>query len=127
MLSIWLIALHMLGDYILQTPTMAAFKLKDWKVRTIHVGCYTIPFAWFSAVWLQFHTPVAAEYLAPYFTHGVSSNYTCWALFTIGVFTMHWVTDCRRWASPIPWAPKPIMVDQTLHLLQLAAAGLLLA
>jgi hypothetical protein len=112
MLSLWLIALHMLGDYILQTNWMAMNKLQNVGARTVHVLCYTLPFGCFATAWAHFHTPhFGTQMIAP---------------FTIGVFVLHWITDCRRWASPIPWAPKPILVDQTLHLLELAAMGSLL-
>ena len=106
MLSIWLIALHMLGDYILQTNWMAANKFKSASVRSVHVFCYTVPFAVFAGI----VAPTAIKAMA----------------FTLGVFVLHWITDCRRWASDKPWCAKPIMVDQTLHMLQLAALSTLL-
>lgn len=37
------IALHGLGDFILQTDYIAARKLSDWKVRVLHVTLYCLP------------------------------------------------------------------------------------
>ena len=123
MLSIWLIALHMLGDYILQNNWMAANKFKSAFVRTVHVSCYTVPFAVFAYLWLKIN------HLSP--TTDLFGLLHCRVFvrlpaFVEGVFICHWITDCRRWASDKPWCAKPIMVDQTLHLLQLAALSCLL-
>jgi Protein of unknown function (DUF3307) len=123
MLSIWLIALHMLGDYILQTNWMAANKFKSAGVRTIHVLCYTAPLAAFAYIWLKFnHLPETTNVFGILKYHGIKR----WLAFVYGVFVLHWITDCRRWASDKPWCAKPIMVDQTLHMLQLAALSTLL-
>ena len=55
MLSIWLIALHMLGDYVLQTPYMAANKFKSAAVRSVHVLLYSLPLGLFAGVWVRLH------------------------------------------------------------------------
>lgn len=106
MLGLWLLSLHMLGDYILQTDGMAANKLQSARVRTLHVLVYTCPFA-----------PLACLY---------STTLARAGLFTALVFITHWVTDSRRWASDKVWPPKPILIDQSLHLLSLALLGTLL-
>jgi hypothetical protein len=103
MLGLWLAALHMLGDYILQNNWMAANKFRCWKARTIHVALYTVPFMLFAGAYTRDAGRMAA--------------------FALSVFVLHWITDCRRWASAEPWPPKPILVDQTLHALQLAVCG----
>lgn len=92
-----LLALHLLGDFVLQTEHMALNKLTDWKVRLLHVSIYTLSFlAW--GWWL----------------HGASGLW-----FAAGVFATHFVIDSRRWCSD-KWPPKPIIIDQSLHIIVLA-------
>jgi Protein of unknown function (DUF3307) len=114
MLSIWLIGLHMLGDYILQTDRMAAKKLIDWRVRTEHVFMYTYPFYFFCLV---------REYLRGGYILCLSHRHYMILGFAGSLFITHWITDCRRWASGDKWCAKPIMVDQTIHILTLAILG----
>lgn len=95
-----IIAAHMLGDYILQNDWMAANKFKSAWVRTVHVFCYCLPFV--AVAWL----------------HAESWQNGLW--FVLAVFGTHWLTDCRRWASGEKWCAKPIMVDQTIHIVTLA-------
>jgi hypothetical protein len=123
-IALFFVAFHMVGDYITQTNWMAAnkflkrgpkpyfheygrsfeenavlnFGLANF-ARTLHVLLYTIPFAVLAAVTLPTLSAVAVS---------------------AAVFIPHWIIDCRRWASPDPWPPKPIMVDQALHALHLA-------
>ena len=99
-MEIALLAAHMIGDYCAQTDAMAARKLIDWRVRTIHVVCYTFCFVPFLWLW------------------NVDLGSALW--FLGALFVTHWLTDCRRWASGEKWAPKPIMVDQAIHLATLA-------
>lgn len=96
MTALIVLALHMLGDFVTQTDDMAKLKFLDWKVRTVHVFLYT----------------------GPFYVLGINAGWPLWVPFAI--FAAHWITDCRRWASGDKWPPKPIMVDQTLHILQLA-------
>lgn len=44
MCSLWLIAAHMLGDYVFQNDWMAANNLKDPFVRLVHVVFYSLCF-----------------------------------------------------------------------------------
>lgn len=87
-----ILAAHMIGDYILQTNWIAARKLEDWRVRTLHVTLYCLPFFVLTGDWR----------------------------FLVGVWLTHFITDSRRWASGKHWAPKPILVDQTIHIASLA-------
>ena len=43
------------------------------------------------------------------------------------VAAAHFICDCRRWASGASWPPRPILVDQSFHLLQLALISRILA
>lgn len=102
MLSIDLIASHMAGDYLLQTDFMARHKLSSWKVRLLHVLMYGVPFI-----------PVAFFYATP--RRAIA--------FLICLCLTHFIVDSRRWASGDKWPPKPILVDQALHLVTISILG----
>lgn len=104
--SLDLIAAHMVGDYITQTPRMAAHKLTDARVRAEHVTAYTLGFV-----------PVTLASRAPIGKQAAFLG-LCWLT--------HFATDSRRWASGEEWPPKPILVDQSIHLATLAVLGRLL-
>lgn len=93
-----LLAAHMVGDYVLQTDQQARTKLADWRPRAVHVSTYTLAFL--PAVWGR-PWDVVLTFLAL-------------------VWVTHFITDSRRWASGKEWAPKPILVDQAIHLATLA-------
>lgn len=104
MKSLDLLACHMVGDYITQTGHMAANKLSDPKVRAQHVTVYVLGFvpALVPALLLQ--------------------KVSFWRklAFLVSLWLSHFVTDSRRWASGEEWPPKPILVDQSIHLATLA-------
>lgn len=147
MIALYLLASHMVGDFLLQTRWQAARKLRDPWERALHVAVYTLAFV-----------PVAL--VAPYWQETVA--------FLGFLAALHFVTDSRRYLStfgdwfewlcftdkrkideyqvvephltlghirrrhekadgltlpPNPWEPTPIMIDQTLHLAQLAILG----
>lgn len=105
MLSMVLLACHMVGDYIAQTDWMASNKLKNAKIRAIHVTCYSLCFI-----------PAAI------YSH---AGATSAAWFFALLWVTHFVTDSRRWASGDKWPPKPILVDQSIHLATLAVLGVM--
>lgn len=41
----WLLACHMLGDYVLQNDYLAETKGENWWHMLAHCVCYTVPFA----------------------------------------------------------------------------------
>lgn len=100
MIGLDLIAGHLLGDFIFQTDHQAKYKLKDWKVRAIHVCTYTIAI-----------TPFAIPYAA---------SLLHLLIFLGLLWVIHFITDSRRWASGDGWPALPIVVDQSLHIIQLA-------
>jgi hypothetical protein len=102
-IALYLLAAHMIGDYVVQTEAMAAGKLRDRRIRARHVTAYTACFV--PALLASTASPAAA------------------AGFLAALWAGHFVTDSRRWASGAAWPPKPILVDQSLHLLQLAVLG----
>jgi len=104
MIALALLAAHMIGDYIMQTGWMAANKLLNWRARAIHVTAYTAAFI-----------PVVVL---------TKLNLSMMLLFVALVWITHFITDCRRWASADQWAPKPILVDQSIHIATLAILGI---
>lgn len=98
-IALFFVAFHMIGDYVTQTNWMAANKFENWGVRLLHVSAYSFPFLVLGLLSLP-------------------ERQAC-QMF-LWVLAPHFIIDCRRWASPVPWPPKPIMVDQALHSLHLA-------
>lgn len=96
-----LLACHMLGDYITQTNDMAINKLTDKKVRIKHVTTYV------------------AGFIPSLLLHPTSNKKKITFLATLWIG--HFIIDSKRWASGEEWPPKPIMVDQSLHAIHLAA------
>lgn len=123
MIALYLIAAHFAGDFLLQSRWHAARKLDDVGVRASHVTWYAVAFI-----------PVVAA-VAPSNTSAVG--------FLVWLWVLHFLTDSRRFHSsigdwlhwnldrktrglrlaPNPWAPMPILIDQSLHLVQLAILG----
>lgn len=93
----------MVGDFILQTHKVSCDKLRDWRVRFWHVTLYCLPF-----------TILAGAYiLADRLT-----EFDAFFFLTL-VWVTHFITDSRRWASDKEWKPKPILVDQAIHVITL--------
>lgn len=98
--SLDFLAAHMVGDYVLQTNEEAIRKTEELKPLLTHV----------------------AKYMAAFVPVVLSSN-ASWkrrTLFIVFTAYLHFATDRRRWASGKAWSPKPILVDQALHAIQLA-------
>ena len=106
MRSIDLVAAHLVGDYVLQTNEQAVRKFEDRRARADHVTTYV---ACFLPVTLVSRAPVGRK-----------------LLFLVLLWLAHYATDSRRWASGKEWPPKPILVDQAAHAVQLAVLGRLL-
>lgn len=139
MLPLYLLAAHLVGDFVLQTRWQAVGKFTDSSLRMRHVWTYSIPF------W-----PIAVAYDEGTRWHGLA--------FIVGLVLLHFLTDSRRFAStlgdvvawrmmsgnnvagtlkkpgeaeqpiymrlpPNPWTPIPILIDQSLHVVQLAVLG----
>lgn len=102
-IDLTIIACHMVGEYVTQTDWMAARKLSDWRARLAHVAAYTAGFAF--VPW-QAHLPLARA-----------------AAFLLAIGIPHFCVDCRRWASGDVWPPKPILVDQAIHMAFLAVTA----
>lgn len=167
MIALYLVAAHMLGDFVLQNRWMSRGKLAHWDTRLLHVAAYLVPFV-----------PVAFVYGRH--VAGATPGATA-LLFLALVGVLHFLTDSRRFRSsladwvawrlmvpaaradeleerrvrtlqvgeyhdattllrlrptdeqaarakvpPSEWEPLALLVDQTLHLCQLALLGGLL-
>jgi len=97
-MALEILALHMIGDFVLQTDEMATLKLTSPLVRFFHVLDYWVVFA----VWGVIFYSINGLYFAG----------------TVAV--THYIIDSFRFYSDHPWPPKSIMVDQTLHIATLA-------
>lgn len=123
MIALYLLAAHLVGDFLFQTRWQAARKLDDAATRLRHVSTYTLAFI-----------PVV---LASGADARHAGGFLAWT------FVLHFVTDSRRFHStigdwvtwnverktrglrldPNPWQPLPILIDQSLHVAQLAVLG----
>lgn len=104
MIALELLAAHMVGDFILQTNWMAVNKTKNLTALFIHCALYTICFF-----------PVI-----------VGRDKMDGLIFLLLIFVTHMAVDHARWASDKDWPPKPILVDQTIHIVILAFLGRML-
>ena len=98
MIVLDVLALHMLGDYILQNEWMAQHKLSDFRVRFVHVAVYGASFM----LWRW------------YFFGELGGR------FSLAVMATHFVIDSYRFAENHPYPPKSILIDQSLHIITLA-------
>lgn len=111
----WLVVAHVVGDFLLQSGTMAARKTDSWSWMAAHVGLYMIP--------------VAAVCVG----YALSTHSPVWLLVMVLAFLAgsHAVLDRRGirdgWMRLVgipvdhPWLPNA--VDQGLHLVTLALAA----
>jgi hypothetical protein len=131
MLPLALLASHLVGDFVFQSRWQATEKF-GWTrravaLRTRHVLAYLAAFAWLPFVWMPF------------------ANASPWrvVVFLAALAVLHFLTDAQRftvtvgdifgwhdlygWPTPNPWPALPLAIDQTLHVVQLAALGWLLS
>lgn len=101
-LALDILAAHLVGDYILQTNEEAINKTSSNKHLATHVLKYALAFV-----------PVSLA-------SGRSVSCRRKLAFLVILAVLHAGTDFRRWASGEEWSPKPILVDQAMHAVQLA-------
>lgn len=105
MLSLCLIASHMLGDFVFQTQYQAAHKFTNKKVLLWHCLLYTLAFV--PVCILFYRDPLRTGY------------------FLANIFLSHAIIDKQPLVVNHPWPLKQLFVDQTVHLCLLALYGLL--
>jgi hypothetical protein len=107
----WLLVSHLVGDFLLQSQSMALYKARQWSWMLRHVGFYMIPvtivvalYAWsyHLALWL-----VALVLLFVAITHIALDRRD---------LTMAWMRNISM-APDHPWLP--VVVDQVFHILVL--------
>jgi hypothetical protein len=152
MLPLYLLASHMAGDYLLQTRWQAATKLTDPWVRSLHVLGYTAAFIPAAAVagvpWQEAVTFLGFLAALHWLTDSrrIRSTLGDWLEWqtmsdrgkidehervrahpTLGAVRIRHKTADGLKLPPNPWEPMPILIDQSLHLIQIAVlAGWLL-
>jgi hypothetical protein len=137
MLALYLLSAHLLGDYVLSTRWQAEHKLTDALYRLRHVTAYSVPFvpiaivyggnAWWSADFML------ALFLLHYLTDSRRFRSTLgdvvawrWAVTREEGDPFGFRPDTATRDLPLPenpWPPIPLMIDQTLHVVQLALLG----
>lgn len=146
-MSIYLIAAHLFGDFILQSRWEAVAKFTDWRVRLRHVLIYSLPFfpiailfhrqAWGAGVFivLLIVTHFATDSRRFYSTPG---DWIAWHLNRElrdidlepedgGPTLIRDVELTKKELPPNPWPPLPIVLDQSIHICTIALlAGLFL-
>jgi len=105
LLSLYLLAAHTGGDFLLQTNHMATHKFGSTFVRAKHVSAYSLPF-------------VGAAALSSWSTRQRVA-------FLAGNWVTHFAIDTKRWKEPAEgFETLPVWFDQALHVTSL---GLLAA
>lgn len=95
MLPLYLLAAHMIGDFVLQTRWQAAGKLTDSRLRRRHVLVYCVPFV-----------PIALAYGgfdpdAPWVVNEATGRVWGALVFLGWLAFMHYLTDSRRFRSTL--------------------------
>lgn len=129
MLALWLIACHLTGDYLLQSRWQADAKLHNWRVRLRHVTCYTLVFVPLAFVYAGagWRTPafLAALFVLHFATDSFRPPFSLGDVIEWRLLPSNRAERERRHGvlAPSTWTPQAIILDQTLHLLQLALLG----
>lgn len=109
----WLVIGHLVGDWMLQNDWMARGKQRRFFTQAIFVHCMVYTLTLFVALWIaSLDSPVSPPYIP----------------FALTIFLSHWLIDAGNLAGRwVRWWKQSrllfvrIMVDQTLHVLVLAA------
>jgi hypothetical protein len=114
----WLLVGHLVGDFLLQTDTMARNKSKDWTWMLRHVGLYMLSVMIVVAVYVLNH-PLSRWWIAAAL---IFLSATHVGLDRRG-FTARWMgfvgIDLQH-----PW--MSVVVDQVFHILTLAITAQIL-
>jgi hypothetical protein len=114
----WLLVGHLVGDFLLQTDTMASFKVQSWPWMLRHVGLYMVVMTILVGAYALSHSVplwlVVVSLLWIALTHiGLDRrNFTQGWMRLVGISTDH------------PWLP--IVADQVFHLLVLVVVAQIL-
>lgn len=151
MVALGLLASHLVGDFVFQTRWQAAGKLGDWRLRARHVLAYCLAFVWvllldvpawrlaaFAAGLAVLHFLTDSRRFHSTFGdvvgwQGLDDAERRWAWEEYAVVEGDdWTKpeavpeSWQRWPTENPWPAIPLMIDQALHVAQVAALALLL-
>jgi hypothetical protein len=111
----WLLIGHLIGDFLVQSESMATHKETSWSWMLKHVGIYMVVISLVLVAYgVAHHLPLSLVLIALLVicvTHIVLDrrDFTAWWIRRLGLSAGH------------TWLP--IMVDQVFHLLTLAAVA----
>lgn len=156
MIALYLLAAHLVGDFLLQNRWQAVGKLTDRWLRVQHVIGYLIPFCglvayvhpalWRAAAFLgalavvhyltdsrRFYSTLGdvIQWRLDHLTDPVALKrewleYVVGRAESAGLRAVDVSDEAVKWPTPNPWPATPLMIDQTLHIVQLAILGGLL-
>jgi len=153
-IGLYLLAAHLVGDFLLQNRWHAALKLRYPVQRAQHVAWYCVPFVPIAALYGRWSFSAIVFLVSLAALHFATDSYRfrstlgdviqwrldlhrdplplkrAWLDYALGAADRNPaireidVSDrAVRWPTPNPWPPIVLMVDQTLHLCQLAILG----
>lgn len=147
LIALYLLAAHLTGDFVLQTRWQAVGKFGDSDkavaLRARHVTTYCLPFVPIAIIYSNDRWEAAGFMMALYWLHfftdrqrftSTLGDWIAWQTMNPKQRHLEWgKRDVRdipldmTQIPPNPWPPMPILIDQTLHVVQVAVlAGLLL-
>jgi hypothetical protein len=136
-----LIATHFLADFVLQSDWMATNKSKRWDALALHVGIYTLCFAWVTAVpGVDGAAFLAVTFASHFATDAVTSRITSRLFFfrrEAGIWAQAEYTMPKHGRTLVnPWMPieanrhwffVALGVDQLIHYYTLMATWIWLS
>ena len=146
MIALYLLACHLVGDFVLQTRWQVVNKLTDGRARFEHCAGYAAPFVVLALVVghgpLQFYGFPAAVFIVHFATDSrrfysglvehvayrlslAERQQTMWREYLAALDgpTQPIPADYAQRMPPNPWPTLPLMIDQTLLVCQLALLG----
>lgn len=129
-IPIGLLALHFIGDFMLQSDWMALNKSKNWTALAAHVSAYTATFWPLFIVALGFNREnvvlfLVVTWLTHFLTDAWTSRITSWLWFMKPV-NAFWNAGGKRYEMWVPiggsrhWFFVVIGLDQLIHYVTLA-------
>lgn len=114
----WLLISHLVGDFLIQTDSMARYKAQRWSWMLAHISVYMVLVTTVVVCYaLIHHLPAWLVVVALLFLAGSH------ILLDRRVFTVRWMRLVGM-SPEHPWLP--IVVDQVFHILTLAIVAQIL-
>jgi hypothetical protein len=120
-IALYLLAAHLVGDFLIQTRWQALGKLEDAALRARHVLAYSLPFIPIVVVEARTGSQALSAFVLLVVLHYVTDSHRFTT--TPGEWLV-WHAGLREEPlAPNPWPPLPLLIDQALHVCQLALVG----